>query len=128
MCAIVEHELGPLDHVASVGCSKFAHVLRSNVVEGGKLEREGADRWDQEVGQVGRDGGEWVNSGSVSGVASTAPLLADTAQGGFSRRGARTGIHSKADLLRIIPTHSVLLALSSRPYGWPTLSIMTEGP
>ena len=54
---------GPLDHVTSVGFSKFAHVLRSEVVEGGKLEREGADCRDQEEGQVCGDGREWVYSG-----------------------------------------------------------------
>ncbi len=63
MCAIVEHDLGLLDHVASVDRGKLAHVLSSQVVEGGKLEREGADRRDQEEGQVDKDGGEWVNSG-----------------------------------------------------------------
>jgi len=61
--AIIEHDLGPLDHDISMGCGKLAHVLRSQVVEGGKLECEGADRRDQEKGQVGRDGGEWVNAG-----------------------------------------------------------------
>jgi hypothetical protein len=63
LCTIVEHELGPLDHVASVGFSKFAHVLRSDVVKGGELEREGVDCRDQEEGQVCGDGREWVYSG-----------------------------------------------------------------
>jgi hypothetical protein len=63
LCAIAEHELGPLDHVTSVGFSKCAHVLRSEVVKGGKLEREGADCRDQEEGQVCGDGREWVYSG-----------------------------------------------------------------
>ena len=61
--AIVEHDLGPLCHVIPMGRGELAHVLQSQVVEGRKLEREGEDRRDQEKGQVGRDGGKWVNSG-----------------------------------------------------------------
>jgi len=45
-----------------MGCGELAHVLQSQVVEGRKLEREGEDHWDQKKGQVGRDGGKWVDS------------------------------------------------------------------
>jgi len=55
--------LGPLDHGRPISRSKVAHVISSQVIEGGKLEREGADRQDQEEGQVGGDGGKWINSG-----------------------------------------------------------------
>jgi len=110
--------LGPLDHGRPISRSKVAHVISSQVIEGGKLEREGADRQDQEEGQVGGDGGKWINSGLMSRSGSTVPLLAEIAQEGLSRRGAMTGIHSKADPLKITPTHSVLLAL---PHKMPKL-------
>ena len=46
-----------------MGCGELAHVLQSQVIEGRKLELEGADRRDQKNVQVGRDGGKWVHSG-----------------------------------------------------------------
>jgi hypothetical protein len=46
-----------------VASGELAHVLMPQVVEGRELEREGADRRDQEEGQVGGYSGKWVNAG-----------------------------------------------------------------
>ena len=48
-----------------MGCGELAHILKSQVVEDRKLKREGEDRQDQENGQVGRDGGKWVDASLV---------------------------------------------------------------
>ncbi len=59
----VEHDVGPLGRDRPMSLSKVTHVFQSQVDEGGKLEREGEDSRDQKKGQVGGDGGNWINSG-----------------------------------------------------------------
>ena len=58
-----EHDAGPLGYDRPMSHREVTHVVRSQVVEGGKLEREGADQRDQKKGQVGGDGVKWINCG-----------------------------------------------------------------
>jgi len=58
-----EHDAGPLGYDRPMSHREVTHVVRSQVVEGGKLEREGADQRDQKKGHVGGDGVKWINCG-----------------------------------------------------------------
>ena len=90
------------------------------------VKRKGADQRDQKEGQVGGDSGKWINSGLSEQARFNCAITSQNCPGRLVAAGG--GIHLKADPLKITPTHSMLLALSSKANGLPTSFINTKGP